>query len=88
MTENTQKQPQGLETLRTLRDELRLEMHLAGMEVRERWRMLEPKVQEAEQRARAMTDEGQWLLDELLRHMRELRKEIREHRDGRATPRA
>ncbi|NOK39430.1 hypothetical protein HMI49_40305 [Corallococcus exercitus] len=88
MAENTQKPMPGLETLRTLRDELRLKMHLAGMETRERWRMLEPKVREAEQRADALTQEGQWLVDEVVRHLRELNKEIHEHRNGRDAPRA
>ncbi|WP_375757225.1 hypothetical protein [Corallococcus exercitus] len=88
MAENTREQTPKLEMLRTLRDELRLKMHLAGMEARERWRMLEPQVREAEQRADELTREGQWLMDEVLRHLRELNKEIHEHRNGRAAPRA
>jgi len=36
----------GLKLLRTLRDEIHLDLHLAGMEAREEWAKLEPKMAE------------------------------------------
>ncbi len=39
---------EALRLLRTLRDEIRVELHLAGMEAQDRWRALEPKFTEAE----------------------------------------
>ena len=35
-------------SLRTLRDEVKVDLHLAGMEVRDRWAELEPRIAEAE----------------------------------------
>lgn len=71
-----------------LRDELRLEMHLAGMELKERWRTLEPKVLEAERHALALEENGRWLLEELAGHLRALRHEVHAHFHPRAPPRA
>lgn len=44
--------------LETLRDEIRVRMHLAGMEAKERWSKLEPRIDAFEQRARHATDEA------------------------------
>jgi hypothetical protein len=62
-----------------LRDELRLEMHLAGMELKERREKLEPKVLEAERHALALEETGRWLLEVLALHLRALRQEVRAH---------
>ena len=37
--------------LRTLRDEIRVELHLAGMEANDAWKKLEPKLEEAHRKA-------------------------------------
>lgn len=42
------KTNETLEELRKLRDEIRVKVHLAGMEARERWEELEPKLEELE----------------------------------------
>ncbi len=38
----------GVQLLKTLRDEMRVEVHLAGMEAKQRWEKLEPRFAEAE----------------------------------------
>lgn len=42
--------------LRKLRDEIRLKIHLAGMDVKSEWQKLEPEILEAERSARVLTD--------------------------------
>ncbi len=42
--------------LKKTRDELRLQMHLAGMEARTTWEKLEPKVDELERKVNAAGD--------------------------------
>jgi CBS domain-containing protein len=42
----------SLSALRTLRDEIRVDLNLAGKEVRDRWRRLEPRLRAAETHAR------------------------------------
>jgi hypothetical protein len=47
MAETTKNPPEtntNLDRLRSLRDELRVKAHLAKMEVKDRWKELEPKV--------------------------------------------
>jgi len=42
--------------LERLRDEIRLDMHLAGMDARDRWRVLEPRLLQAEKLASHLTE--------------------------------
>jgi len=47
----------GLDELRTLRDEVRLKLHLAGRDVKDQWEStFEPKLEKLEQQARSATD--------------------------------
>ena len=39
--------------VRRLADEVRVKMHLAGMELKEKWKTLEPQLKEAEQKMKA-----------------------------------
>lgn len=39
--------------VRRLADEVRVKMHLAGMELKEKWKSLEPQIQELETKAKA-----------------------------------
>lgn len=48
----------NLEVLRTLRDEIRLHLHLGSMEAKEAWKQLEPGLFEAEQLARSATEQS------------------------------
>ncbi len=47
----------GLQELRTMRDEIRLQLHLAGQEARDRWEHhLEPRIDHLELQLRHATD--------------------------------
>jgi hypothetical protein len=67
-----------LEEMKMLRDEIRLDLHLAGMELKDRWRELEPKVLEAERRAEEV---GAKVLDELVERLNNMRAKMRERKE-------
>jgi len=46
-----------LAELKKMRDEIRVKLHLAGMEVKERWKALEPKLEEIERRVETGSEE-------------------------------
>jgi hypothetical protein len=47
----------GLDELRTLRDEVRLKLHLAGKDVKDQWEStFEPRIEKLEQQARSASD--------------------------------
>lgn len=48
---------QDLAELKKMRDEIRLKLHLAGMDAKERWQKLEPKVEEIERKLEAGGEE-------------------------------
>ena len=58
MAEITQKQDleKARSTLRELRDEIKVYAHLATMDLKDEWAKLEPKLQEAEKYADAVSD--------------------------------
>jgi hypothetical protein len=72
-----------LQRLLTLRDEIRLELHLAGMEARKKWEALEPKVQETERFAREVSDVSRRALDEVLERYRDFRDALRRSNQSR-----
>ncbi|MFT3712201.1 MAG: hypothetical protein QM817_31540 [Archangium sp.] len=51
-------QSPNLEALKSLRDELKLKIHLAGMEVRSEWEQLEPQLERALSSASVATTEA------------------------------
>jgi arabinogalactan endo-1,4-beta-galactosidase len=57
---------EGVKALRTLRDEIRVEIHLAGMDVKERWQKLEPRFDEVEKLAHDVSDASKEALNDTL----------------------
>ena len=62
--------------LRTLRDEVRVDLHLAGMEVRKRFAELEPQLHEIEHRGKEVTQASLQVVDEAVAKLRQLRDSI------------
>lgn len=56
----------ALEQLATLRDEIKVKLHLAGMDVKESWSRIEPKLAEAEKQAGEATEASRAVLTELV----------------------
>ncbi len=48
MTEQAKSETSTWDDIRRIRDQLKLELHLAGMEAREQWDKLQPKLAELE----------------------------------------
>ena len=57
-------------------DEIRVRIHLAGMEAKDAWNELEPKLRELEHRAEAATSD---VIDELRERMSKLLERVRGH---------
>ena len=68
----------SLTALRTLRDEIRVDLNLAGKEVRDRWRHLEARLQAAETYARDARREAVANLAGLVETTRRFRSRLRE----------
>ncbi len=72
----TQDVKSDLETalgrLRTLRDEARVRVHLAGLDIRDAWSKLEPKIEDAEREA------GQRATDALVKTVQTLTRAVDE----------
>lgn len=63
----------GLDDLATLRDEIRLKVHLAGMEIKDEWRKLEPQLLEVEQAASKVTEATRTALHDAVTKLKALR---------------
>lgn len=70
---------ENLTKLRTLRDEIRLELHLARMEAKERWRKLEPVMFDAEKLAEKVTDTSKRAVTEVIAELKEFQEHLRRH---------
>jgi hypothetical protein len=72
--------------VKTLRDEIRLDVHLAGMETRDEWKWLESRYAEVEVLAHRITDASKERLEELVaafrRFQASLKTKARRSRDG------
>ena len=67
----------GVELLRTLRDEVKVKLHLAGMDVKDQWAKLEPELFKVERAAEQATESSKKLLDEALQRLKSLRDSLR-----------
>jgi len=69
---------QMVEELQRARDEIRVQLHLAGMEVRDTFERLEPKLVRFEARAHELGDEPVHELEESFKHLRSAFHKLRE----------
>jgi ElaB/YqjD/DUF883 family membrane-anchored ribosome-binding protein len=62
----------SLDLLRTLRDEARVKLHLGGMDAKDRWSKLEPRIEEALGKAvNEVSDASRVAVDETVKVLRE-----------------
>jgi hypothetical protein len=69
----------NLGKLETLRDEIRVDLHLAGMEAKDKWKELEPKFREAERLAEEASEASRRAMEEMVTHFRQFRESLRRH---------
>jgi hypothetical protein len=72
-TELKKELEKNLSTLQTLRDEVRVRLHLANMDLKEQWNKLEPHLEDAEKKAKDLTDDARAALGEALQKLQKLR---------------
>lgn len=73
---------ENLGRLKTLRDEIRVDIHLAGMEARDKWKELEPVMYDAEKLANEVSEVSRQTMGELVEKFRHFREAVRQHRPG------
>lgn len=66
----------SLDQLRTIKDEIRVQLHLAGMEAKEEWNKLEPQLDEAEKKAHELTNATKHALADALHKVSALRAKL------------
>jgi hypothetical protein len=63
--------------LRTIRDEIRVHLHLAGKDAQDAWNRLEPSLGELEQKMGQVSDATKAKAQELLKRFSELREKVK-----------
>ncbi|KYF65595.1 MULTISPECIES: hypothetical protein [Sorangium] len=66
----------SLESLQTLRDEIRVRLHLAGMEAKDAWGKLEPTLLDAEKLAEDVSETSRNALRDILEKVKEFRSSL------------
>jgi hypothetical protein len=66
----------GLDAMRTLRDEVRLKLHLAGMDAKDEWNKLEPHLMELEHAAGQFTDATRAKMSDAIKRLSKLRSSL------------
>ena len=64
--------------LRTIRDEIKLQLHLAGKDAQDAWQKLEPSLGDLEQKMSQVTDATKGKAQELLKRFAELRDRVKQ----------
>jgi len=63
----------GLSQLQTLRDEVRVRLHLANMDLKDQWNKLEPHLADVEKKAADATEASRNLIDEAVKKLEKFR---------------
>jgi lipid II:glycine glycyltransferase (peptidoglycan interpeptide bridge formation enzyme) len=67
----------GVTKLQTLRDEVRVRLHLASLDLKDQWNKLEPHLEEVEKKAHEVTDDARAKLAEAVKKLEKLRESLR-----------
>jgi hypothetical protein len=66
----------GISTLHTLRDEVRVRVHLAGMDLKEQWKKLEPQLDEVEKKAGEISEASRSFVADAVKKLEKLRSQL------------
>ncbi len=69
----------SLERLQTLRDEVRVRLHLGSLDIKDQWRKLEPLLGEVEKRAQELTEASHDALQDAVKRVEALRSSLSQH---------
>ena len=67
----------SLDQLRTLRDEVRVNLHLAGMDAKDEWAKLEPLLMDVERKAAELSDATRTAVDDAVKRLTKLRGSLK-----------
>jgi hypothetical protein len=70
---------QNLGKLKTLRDEIRVDIHLAGMDAKDKWKEMEPKLRDAEKMLDNVSEAAGKAMEEMVEGFRKFRESVRRH---------
>lgn len=73
-----QEVDKAIAQLRTIRDEIKLHLHLAGKDAQDAWRKLEPTLGDLEQKMDQVTEATKDKAQELLQRFGELRERMKQ----------
>jgi hypothetical protein len=62
-----------VDILKTMRDEIKVKLHLAGQEAKERWQKLEPEIEKA---GNEVAKTSKAAVDELVTRVKEFKKDL------------
>lgn len=66
----------GLDELRKLRDEIRLDLHLASMDAKEKWNEIEPRIRDVETMAKDISTASRKAVQEVIDSVRRFRESL------------
>ena len=66
----------GLSQLQTLRDEIRVKLHLGGMDVKDEWNKIEPYVLDAEKKASEVSEATKTAVQDAVGKLKKLRSSL------------
>jgi hypothetical protein len=66
----------GLTQIQSLRDEVKVRLHLASLEVKEEWNKLEPHLLEVERAAHEATDASRRAVTDTIEKLKKIRREL------------
>lgn len=66
----------GLRDLATLKDEIRVRLHLASMDLKDEWKKLEPRLHEVEQAAEKVSEATRAALHDAVDRLKKLRSRL------------
>jgi hypothetical protein len=66
----------SLDHMRTLRDEIRVKIHLAGMDVKDEWNHLEPQLEQVERAASEFSEATRHAVSETVKRLTKLRSSL------------
>jgi CBS-domain-containing membrane protein len=69
----------GVERLQTLRDEVRVRLHLGSLDVKDQWRKLEPLLGDVERKAEELTEASRAAVQDAVKRLETLRSSLSQH---------
>ena len=69
----------SLERLQSLRDEVRVRLHLGSLELKDQWRKLEPQLGDVEKRAEELTEASRAAIVDAVKRLETFRSSLAQH---------